>query len=54
MGDPSYRANAERLPGPEHAVGLLERLAVEQRPLVATPETGEAEGLTSPRPEPGT
>lgn len=61
LGDPSYRANAERLreemerlPGPEHAVGLLERLAVERRPLVAAPETGDAEGLTSPRPEPRT
>lgn len=61
LGDPSYRANAERLreemerlPGPEHAVGLLERLAVEQRPLVATPEIGGAERLMSPRPEPGT
>lgn len=61
LGDPSYRANAERLreemeqlPEPEHVVGLLERLAVEQRPLVATSEADQAQGLTSPRPETGT
>jgi UDP:flavonoid glycosyltransferase YjiC (YdhE family) len=40
LDDPTYRANAEwvrdamaTLPGPEHAITLLERLAVEQRPL---------------------
>ena len=39
LGDPSCRRAAERLrdeidalPGPEHAVGLLERLAAEGRP----------------------
>lgn len=43
LADPSYRRNAERvrdevatMPGPEHAVGLLARLADEQRPLLAT------------------
>jgi UDP:flavonoid glycosyltransferase YjiC (YdhE family) len=43
LDDPRYRANAARvraamaaLPGPEHAVELLERLAREQRPLLAT------------------
>lgn len=42
LANPTYRANAERvrdamaaLPGPEHAVGLLERLVVEKRPLIA-------------------
>jgi len=42
LADPSYRRNAERLrdeiaalPEPAHAVLLLERLAAEQRPLVA-------------------
>jgi UDP:flavonoid glycosyltransferase YjiC (YdhE family) len=42
LADPAYRANAERLrdemaalPGPDHAVVLLERLAVERRPLLA-------------------
>ena len=61
LDDPRYRANAERLraemgtlPGPEHAVGLLERLATEKRPPVAAPETGDAAGITSPRPERGT
>ncbi len=41
LGDPTYRRNAERLrdemaalPGPEYAVELLERLAVEQQPLL--------------------
>jgi len=41
LGDPSYRANAGRvrdemaaLPGPEHAVALLERLAAEKQPLL--------------------
>ena len=44
LQDPSYRRNAERLreemqalPGPEQAVGWLERLAAEQRPLLAAP-----------------
>jgi UDP:flavonoid glycosyltransferase YjiC (YdhE family) len=39
--DPAYRTNAERvrdemaaLPGPEHAVALLERLAVERWPIL--------------------
>jgi MGT family glycosyltransferase len=43
LDDRRYRENAARLggemaalPGPEHAVALLERLADEQRPLVAT------------------
>jgi MGT family glycosyltransferase len=42
LGDPAYRRNAQRvrdamaaLPGPEHGVALLERLAAERRPLVA-------------------
>jgi UDP:flavonoid glycosyltransferase YjiC (YdhE family) len=41
LADPAYRRAAERmrdelaaLPGPEHAVALLERLAEEQRPIV--------------------
>jgi len=41
LREPSYRRNAERLrdeiaalPGPEYAVALLERLAVEKRPLL--------------------
>ena len=41
LADPSYRANAERvrdtiatMPGPEHVVALLERLAVQRRPLI--------------------
>ncbi|MGN6758389.1 MAG: glycosyltransferase [Thermomicrobiales bacterium] len=40
LADPTYRANAARvrdemaaLPGPEHAVALLEQLAREQRPI---------------------
>ena len=40
LEDPAYRRNAERLrdeisalPEPAHAVGLLERLAAEKRPL---------------------
>ncbi len=44
LGDPRYRSNAqrlreemERLPGPEHVVGWLERLAAEQQPLLVTP-----------------
>jgi UDP:flavonoid glycosyltransferase YjiC (YdhE family) len=43
LADPTYRHNAERLrheiaalPGPAHAVMLLERLAAERRPLVST------------------
>ncbi len=43
ISDPTYRRNAERmrdeiaaLPGPEHAVALLERLAAERRPLLST------------------
>jgi len=42
LADPVYRANAERvrdelaaLPGLEHAVALLEQLAVEKRPILA-------------------
>lgn len=42
LADPAYGANAARvrdemaaLPGPEHAVALLERLAAEKRPLLA-------------------
>jgi UDP:flavonoid glycosyltransferase YjiC (YdhE family) len=42
LANPVYRRNAERLreeirslPGPEHAVALLERLVVERRPLTA-------------------
>ena len=42
LADPAYRANAARLrdataalPGMEHAVALLERLAREQRPILA-------------------
>jgi UDP:flavonoid glycosyltransferase YjiC (YdhE family) len=47
LQDPQYRSNAERLreemarlPGPARVVGWLERLATEQRPLLASPETG--------------
>jgi MGT family glycosyltransferase len=42
LGDGGYRERAERvrdemaaLPGPEYAVGLLERLAAEKRPILA-------------------
>ncbi len=42
LGAPSYRTNAERvrdemaaLPGMDHAVALLERLAAERQPIVA-------------------
>jgi UDP:flavonoid glycosyltransferase YjiC (YdhE family) len=42
LGDPAYRAAAERmrdemaaLPGPEYAVALLERLAVEKQPILS-------------------
>jgi UDP:flavonoid glycosyltransferase YjiC (YdhE family) len=44
LADPRYRENAEQLrdeirvmPGPEHAIALLERLAANRAPLVATP-----------------
>jgi UDP:flavonoid glycosyltransferase YjiC (YdhE family) len=44
LSDPSHRTAAERIrdehaaaPGPEHAVALLERLAVERRPLLQLP-----------------
>lgn len=43
LAEPTYRANAARiraemaaLPGPEYAVALLERLAVEKRPIPTT------------------
>jgi UDP:flavonoid glycosyltransferase YjiC (YdhE family) len=43
LSNPGYRARAERLrdemaamPGPEHAVALLERLAVERQPMTST------------------
>jgi len=43
LGDPSYRRKAERirdemaaLPGPEHAVALLEQLTREKRPLLTS------------------
>ena len=52
-GDPGYRQSAQRLrdemehlPGPEPAVGWLERLAREQHPLLSSP------GVTSPVPSP--
>ena len=42
LADPAYRRNAARLrdemaalPGPEHGVALLERLATERRPILA-------------------
>jgi len=42
LADPTYRQNAERLrdemaalPGPEHAVALLERLAREKQPILS-------------------
>jgi len=42
LGDPAYRSTAgrmraeiEALPGPEHAVALLERLALHRQPIVA-------------------
>ena len=44
LHDPGYRRNAARLrdegralPGPDYAVALLERLALERRPLVVAP-----------------
>ncbi len=43
LADPTYRANAQRqrdemtaLPGPEHAVELLERLVAEKQPLLTS------------------
>jgi UDP:flavonoid glycosyltransferase YjiC (YdhE family) len=46
LADPGYRERARRqqeemdaLPGVEHAVALLERLATERRPLVHSPDT---------------
>ncbi len=48
LGDPRYRENAERLrreirtlPEPEHAVGLLERLAIERVPLADASQPAE-------------
>jgi UDP:flavonoid glycosyltransferase YjiC (YdhE family) len=42
LAEPAYRARAAQLrdaiaalPGPEHAVSLLERLVVERRPLLS-------------------
>jgi UDP:flavonoid glycosyltransferase YjiC (YdhE family) len=42
LADPAYRLNAERmrdeiavLPGPDHAVTLLERLATTRQPLLS-------------------
>lgn len=42
LADPTYRRSAERmqdeiaaLPGPDHAVTLLERLATERQPLLS-------------------
>jgi UDP:flavonoid glycosyltransferase YjiC (YdhE family) len=44
LADPAYRlaagrlrAEIEALPGPEHAVALLERLAAEKRPILSSP-----------------
>lgn len=58
LDEPSYRRNAERvrdeiasLPGPEYGVGLLERLADERRPLLATLK--EAGGCASSLSGPG-
>ena len=46
LANPEYRRNAGRvrdevsgLPGPEYAIALLERLAAERQPLLATPPT---------------
>jgi len=43
LADPTYRRNAEglrdamaALPGMDHAIQLLERLAVEKRPMIAS------------------
>ena len=53
LTDRSYRANAERVrdvmaawPGPEHAVELLERLAIDKQPMPqgGNPSVGTAEG----------
>lgn len=45
LGDPGYgaaaarlRAEIDALPGPEHAVALLERLAAERQPIVQSPD----------------
>jgi hypothetical protein len=45
LANPAYRRAAGRLraeiaalPGPEHAVALLERLATEKRPIPASPD----------------
>ena len=50
LADPAYRRNAERLrdeiaalPGMDHAVELLERLAVDQQPLLAAPPVSPRE-----------
>jgi len=47
LADPTYRKNATQrrdemvaLPGPEHGVALLERLAMETRPSAVTPRSG--------------
>jgi UDP:flavonoid glycosyltransferase YjiC (YdhE family) len=52
--NPAYRGNVERmqqeiraLPGPEYAVALLERLAVERQPMTAT-RARECELVSSP------
>jgi UDP:flavonoid glycosyltransferase YjiC (YdhE family) len=63
LGDPVYRLNAGRLqaeiaamPGPEKAVGLLERLARDGQPLEVRPgldlrpRTGPIPALSDPRP----
>jgi UDP:flavonoid glycosyltransferase YjiC (YdhE family) len=49
LAEPSYRRNAGELqddlaalPGMEHAVALLEQLAAERRPLIATPTVSSA------------
>jgi UDP:flavonoid glycosyltransferase YjiC (YdhE family) len=48
LGEPAFRRSAQRLrdeiaalPGPDHALTLLERLAEERAPIVATPEAGD-------------
>lgn len=47
LADPTYRKNATQLrdemvalPGPEHGVALLERLAMERRPSTVMPRSG--------------
>ena len=54
MGDPTYRRNAlalrdtaATLPGLDHAVALLERLAVERQPLLAPPAPASVTSRTS-------